>query len=125
MRGDPVVPEGHTEASHEGKSAPAPRAWRGGGAGGGSSAPAGPTPHAQGSLQAPEEMALPIRAITYTEHCCGFCFKGVSSMPFSDSPENGMKTALQRSARGTGNVRTQCPGPIIRLLSQCRRWACL
>lgn len=31
MRGDPVVPEGHTEASREGKSAPAPRAWRGGG----------------------------------------------------------------------------------------------
>lgn len=66
----------------EGKR-PQPR-WRGGERGQEAAPPLlqGPRPTRQALSPAPEEMAPPTRAITHTEHFCGFCFTGVSRTPF-------------------------------------------
>lgn len=85
----PVASEGHTKASHEGNR-PQPGGHWGVGAGGQEAVSPlleGPLPKRQALSRVPEEMALPIRAIAYTEHFCGFCLKGVGGMSFLDRPK--------------------------------------
>lgn len=63
-------------------------------------------------------MVTELRQSLTLKKVCDFCFKRVRTMSFLDTTENVIKTTLQTSTIGTGNVRLKFSGSIIHLINK-------